>query len=86
MNLKSYDRGFYYTKVRDRMFQQTDTPYALWLVANPENRAGGCVNQDSPAQWKSGQKRNNLAPKSLFAIQGSTCFLDNGQRFPGPAQ
>jgi polyphosphate kinase len=38
MDLKSYDKWDEYTMARDRMFQETDTPYAPWFVANSESK------------------------------------------------
>jgi polyphosphate kinase 2 len=38
MDLESYDKWDDYTKARDRMFQETDAPYAPWYVANSEDK------------------------------------------------
>ncbi|MCP5123065.1 MAG: polyphosphate kinase 2 [Pseudomonadales bacterium] len=38
MDLKSYDKWDDYTRARDRMFQETDTPYAPWYVARSEDK------------------------------------------------
>jgi len=38
MDLKSYDRWDDYTQARDRMFQETDTPWAPWFVARSEDK------------------------------------------------
>ncbi len=38
MDLKSYDKWDEYTMARDRMFQETDTPYAPWFVARSEDK------------------------------------------------
>ena len=38
MDIKSYDKWDAYTRARDRMFQETDTPYAPWYVARSEDK------------------------------------------------
>jgi polyphosphate kinase 2 len=38
MDIKSYNKWDEYTFARDRMFQETDTPYAPWYVANSEDK------------------------------------------------
>lgn len=44
MDLKSYDKWDAYTHARDRMFQETDTPFAPWYVANSEDKKRGRLN------------------------------------------
>jgi polyphosphate kinase 2 len=38
MDLKSYSRWFDYSRARDDMFAETDTPWAPWYVANSEDK------------------------------------------------
>ena len=38
MDLKSYSRWFDYSRARDEMFAETDTPWAPWYVANSEDK------------------------------------------------
>jgi polyphosphate kinase 2 len=38
MDLKSYSRWYDYSKARDDMFANTDTPYAPWYVANANDK------------------------------------------------
>jgi len=38
MDLKSYSRWFDYSRDRDEMFAETDTPWAPWYVANSEDK------------------------------------------------
>ena len=38
MDLKSYSRWFDYSKARDEMFANTDTPFAPWYVANSDDK------------------------------------------------
>ena len=38
MDLKSYSRWFDYSRARDEMFGETDTPWAPWYVANSEDK------------------------------------------------
>lgn len=38
MDLKSYSRWFDYSRARDEMFANTDTPFAPWFVANADDK------------------------------------------------
>ena len=38
MDLKSYSRWYDYSRARDRMFQETDTHWAPWFVANSNDK------------------------------------------------
>ena len=38
MDLKSYGRWYDYSRARDDMFEQTDTPWAPWYVANSNDK------------------------------------------------
>ena len=38
MDLKSYSRWYDYSKARDEMFANTDTPFAPWYVANANDK------------------------------------------------
>ena len=38
MDLKSYGRWYDYSRARDEMFEQTDTPWAPWYVANSNDK------------------------------------------------
>ena len=38
MDLKSYSRWYDYSRARDEMFANTDTPYAPWYVANANDK------------------------------------------------
>ena len=44
MDLKSYSRWYDYARARDAMFENTDTAWAPWFVANTDDKKRGRLN------------------------------------------
>jgi polyphosphate kinase len=44
MDLKSYGRWYDYSRARDDMFKETDTPWAPWYVVHSDDKKGARLN------------------------------------------
>jgi len=44
MDLKSYSRWYDYSRARDEMFKETDTPWAPWFVVRSDNKKRARLN------------------------------------------
>ena len=44
MDLKSYSRWYDYSRARDEMFKETDTPWAPWYVVHSDDKKRAGLN------------------------------------------
>ncbi len=76
MDLKSYDKWDAYTHARDRMFQETDTPFAPWYVANSEDKKRGRLNVISHLLGQIPYQQLSTEPVKLPHRQGPQGYVE----------